>query len=317
MTVIYTDSVFFLNMLMDYLLFLATARLAGVPLHRKRYFLAAFLGGSYAVACFLPGAGFLCHTAVKAASGILLGLVAFGGEERLARLMVLLFAVSCGFAGCVLALGLVSGGGMPEVNGIFYTDVSFRVLLIASTAAYLVLTLVFHASAVHCMKGERLPVMIYIQGKKAEFTALHDTGNSLRDPVSGRAILIVSYGVLDSLFTSEVRQLLTSKRLSAPTELLQPLQKLAPWLRPRLIPYNSVGAGEGLLLAIKTDWTEIGGIRYPGLTAALCPTRMETPALWGEAGRKEGMDDRFSGIAKASDPSGAVGLQRRLLYRRQ
>lgn len=76
MTVIYTDSVFFLNMLMDYLLFLATARLAGVPLHRKRYFLAAFLGGSYAVACFLPGAGFLCHTAVKAASGILLGLVA-------------------------------------------------------------------------------------------------------------------------------------------------------------------------------------------------------------------------------------------------
>ena len=56
MTVIYTDSVFFLNMLMDYLLFLATARLAGVPLHRKRYFLAAFLGGSYAVACFLPGA---------------------------------------------------------------------------------------------------------------------------------------------------------------------------------------------------------------------------------------------------------------------
>ena len=313
MAVIYMDSVFFLNMLMDYLLFLATARLSGVPLRRRRYFLAAFLGGSYAVACFLPGADILSSTAFKAATGVLLGLVAFGGEERLARLLVLLVAVSCGFAGCVLALGLLSGGGIPSVNGIFYTDVSVRVLLIASTAAYLILTLIFHSSAAHCIKGELLPVKIFIQGKKAELTALYDTGNSLRDPVNGRAVMIVSYGVLDRLFPPEIRQLLTPEGLSAATELIQPLQHMAPWLRPRLIPYNSVGAGKGLLLAIQTDWTEIGGNSYPGLTIAFSPTRMETPALWGEAGRKEGMDDRFFAAAKAFDPSGAAALRRRLL----
>ena len=52
MTVVYLDSVFTLNTLMDYLLCLATARLAGIPLRRGRYLLAALAGGAYAAAVF-------------------------------------------------------------------------------------------------------------------------------------------------------------------------------------------------------------------------------------------------------------------------
>jgi len=58
MTVVYVDSVFVLNTVMDYLLLLSTARLTGVPLRRRRYLLAALAGGVYAVAVFLPGGGF-------------------------------------------------------------------------------------------------------------------------------------------------------------------------------------------------------------------------------------------------------------------
>ena len=63
MTVIYIDSVFVLNALMDYLLLLAAARLAGLPLRRGRYLLGALFGGAYAAAVFLPGLGFrrLCR----------------------------------------------------------------------------------------------------------------------------------------------------------------------------------------------------------------------------------------------------------------
>ena len=37
LTVVYVDSVFVLNALMDYLLVLCAARLAGIPLRRRRY----------------------------------------------------------------------------------------------------------------------------------------------------------------------------------------------------------------------------------------------------------------------------------------
>lgn len=59
----------------------------------------------------------------------------------------MLFLVSCGFAGCVLALGLAAGRGIPMENGVFYTNVDAKILLISAASAYLVLTVVFRASA--------------------------------------------------------------------------------------------------------------------------------------------------------------------------
>ena len=176
MTVVYVDSVFVLNALMDYLLVLCAARLAGIPLRRRRYLLAGLLGGAYAVAVFLPGLGFLSATPVKLAAGILLALAAYGGEAKLLRLTLLLFAVSCAMAGCVLALGLVAGGGVPMVNGVFYTDVDAKVLLTAAAAAYLVLTVVFRAAAGKGVRGELVRAQVCLAGRTTAFTAFCDTG---------------------------------------------------------------------------------------------------------------------------------------------
>ena len=46
MTVVYVDSVFVLNALMDYLLVLCAARLAGIPLRRRRRPPGGLLGGA-------------------------------------------------------------------------------------------------------------------------------------------------------------------------------------------------------------------------------------------------------------------------------
>ena len=206
--VVYVDSVFVLNALMDYLLVLCAARLAGIPLRRRRYLLAGLLGGAYAVAVFLPGLGFLSATPVKLAAGILLALAAYGGEAKLLRLTLLLFAVSCAMAGCVLALGLVAGGGVPMVNGVFYTDVDAKVLLTAAAAAYLVLTVVFRAAAGKGVRGELVRAQVCLAGRTTAFTAFCDTGNALRDPVSGAPVLVVSPGRLDGALPREVRSLL-------------------------------------------------------------------------------------------------------------
>ena len=240
MTVVYVDSVFVLNALMDYLLVLCAARLAGIPLRRRRYLLAGLLGGAYAVAVFLPGLGFLSATPVKLAAGILLALAAYGGEAKLLRLTLLLFAVSCAMAGCVLALGLVAGGGVPMVNGVFYTDVDAKVLLTAAAAAYLVLTVVFRAAAGKGVRGELVRAQVCLAGRTTAFTAFCDTGNALRDPVSGAPVLVVSPGRLDGALPREVRSLLDRGALERPAELLEPMMRAAPELRFRLIPYLSL-----------------------------------------------------------------------------
>lgn len=320
--VVYVDSVFVLNALMDYLLLLCTGRLAGVTLRRRRYALGAVLGGAYAVAVFLPGCGFLSLLPVKLAAGVLLSVIAFGAEARLLRLTLLLFAVSCAMAGCVLGLGLLAGSGVPVVRGVFYTDVSAKVLLIAAAAAYLVLTVVFRAAARHGLGGQLVRVRVYLGGRSAALTALLDTGSALRDPVTGAAVLVVSPGAMDGALPSPVRRLLTPELLRFPPDLLEPLRQTDPALRWRLVPYRAVGVPEGLLLAVRSDWTEIEGERYPGLTVAFSPTALGPgyAALWGgqvkrrgKHGKMEGVDQETSGAAGALAGAGAA-LHRRQRY---
>ena len=65
------------------------------------------------------GMRFLAAAPVKLAVGVCVTLIAYGGEEHLARLTLLLFALSCALAGCVMALGVLAGSAVPMVNGIF------------------------------------------------------------------------------------------------------------------------------------------------------------------------------------------------------
>ena len=188
MTVVYLDSVFLFNALLDYLLFLSTARLAGIPLRRRRYLLSGVLGGLYAAAVFLPGGGFLTETLVKAGVGLLLALIAFGRETHFLRLTLLTVAIACALAGTVLALGLLAGQHIPNARGIFYTNVNGKTLLLSASGVYLLLTVIFRAAAAHGIRGECLPVTVCLLGQTVALTALLDTGNSLRD-TAGEPVL--------------------------------------------------------------------------------------------------------------------------------
>lgn len=301
MRVVYVDSVFLLNAMADYLLLLCTARLSGAAIRRRRLLLAAALGGVYAVSVFLPGCGFMTALPVKLAVGAGLPLVAFGAERRLLRLTLLFFAVSCGFAGCVLALGLLAGGSAME-NGVYFTQINWKVLLGSTAAAYAVLTGVFRGGARHT-KSELLPVRLTRDGRSASFTALHDTGNTLCDPMTGGQALVVWVGALGTLWPREWQEVLTPQGLTRPVETLERLHDLGA-VGFRLLPYRAVGVPDGLLLALRCDWAEIGKERRRGQLVALSATEVSDgggyAALWGGEERK--------GRTHAADTCEAAGV---------
>lgn len=319
MTVVYVDSVFVLNGIMDYLMLLGTARLAGVPLRRRRCLLGALLGGAYAVAVFLPGLGFLGAGPVKVAAGVLLSVAVFGGQAHLLRLTVLLFAVSCAMAGCVLGLGLLTGG-IPVVNGIFYTDADARTLLLGATAAYAVLAWIFRAAARHRIRQELLAAAVCLEDETIRLTALLDTGSALSDPVTGEAVLVTAPGALDQALPGPVRKLLTREALEHPADVLEQLCRAAPQLHFSLLPYRSVGMRGGLLLAVRCRWLEIGGMRYHGILAALAPSPLGDgyQALWGGQVRGGHHEGNNWDLAKEDlAASGAFDPREHPLHRRK
>lgn len=264
---VYIDGVFALNAAADCFVLLATARIAGLPLRRWRYLFAALAGGLYAAAAFLPGWTFLSAPACRAAAGIGMALFAFGGESRLGRLTGLCFAVSCAYAGGALALELLGG-----VGGLEAALLAAAAIWLASGSA---------GAARRRTESVLLPVRVRILDRTAELTALWDSGNALRE--DGRPVLIVSPERLPDLLPPELREILNAKTLSSPPDLLEPLMKRRPRLRPRLIAYHAVGVAAGLLLTVEGEWIEIGGVRSARPRLALSPTPLGAGynALWG------------------------------------
>ena len=267
MTVIYVDTLFLLNAVIDYLLLLAAARLAGEPLRRRRFALGAALGGLYAVAIFLPGLSFLAHPVCRIASAALMMVVSYGGSRRLLRQGVLFVALTCAFGGGVVAIGLLGGTGLTLGNGVFYSALDLKIVLLSAAVCYGVLTLVFQRLARHSgANGELVPVRLRLGERTVALTALVDTGNTLTDPVSGRPVVVAEGERAGPLFPREHRP--------GPEDLADPAAALArlgtgEWRgRFRLLPYRSVGVDRGLLLCVRLDALELDGQgRGPALVA--------------------------------------------------
>ena len=271
MTVIYVDTLFLLNTLVDYLLLLAAARLAGEPLRRWRFALGAALGGLYAVAIFLPGLGFLSHPLCRLASVVLMMLVSYGGSRRLLRQGVLFVALTFAFGGGVVAIGLMGGTGLSLGKGVFYSALDLKVVLLSAAVCYGVLTLVFQRLARHsATSGELVNIKLYLGENTADLTALVDTGNTLTDPVSGQPVVVAEGERLGQLFPQGKRPSLVDLR--NPTGALTRLGTGEWKSRFRLLPYRSVGVDHGLLLAVRVDRMELDGQRIGPMLVALSPT---------------------------------------------
>lgn len=283
MEIVYIDSVFVMNTLMDYWLLLCTARLSGIGLVRWRYWLAAVLGGAYGVAVFLlPSWG--SGVVAKGVVAIVLVLIAFGGHRQWMRLGLVFLGLSCAMAGGVLGLGMVSGHVVSHLEGVLYTDINPGVILVAAAVGYGLIRLVFFAAGRNGVEGMLLPVTLHHQGRSVDLVALYDTGNGLQDGATGRSVLVVSARDVASLWSGTMAPWLTASRVANPMVLLDPLRPLG--LSPRLIPYQGVGVGSGFLLGVVCHQATIAGQHYDNLVVALSPNDLGNgySALWGQKG---------------------------------
>ena len=141
MTVIYIDTLFLLNTLVDYLLLLASARVAGEPLRRGRFALGAVLGGLYACAIFLPGMGFLSRPLCRVAAAVLMVLCAFWGTRRLLRQTLVFASLAFAFGGGVMAVSLLGHRGLSLEGGVVYSGMDLKIVLLSAAGCYAVLNM--------------------------------------------------------------------------------------------------------------------------------------------------------------------------------
>lgn len=238
---IYLDLVVLLNFAVDFLLLLGTNRLSGFPSSWKRIFLASMLGGIYAGWCMLPGFHFLGSLLWRVIFLAGIAVIAFGWDVSAGKRCGVFVLLSMALGGLALSLGRTN---IPA-------------LMLAAAGMWLLCRLSFGSGI---GQQEYVPIQLTYGGKAMNIIALRDTGNTLRDPITGEQVMVVSGEVAQKLIG------LTSSQLHTPLETLA--MRPVPGLR--LIPYSAVGQGSSMLLAMRLDNVKIGS-RMQSTIVAFAP----------------------------------------------
>ncbi len=324
MRYVYADIFFLVNFLFDFSLLYLAGRLGRAAIRGRRLCLAAAVGGAYSIASILPDLAFLMSLPVELLVGVLMVAVAypppagrpFGRAVASLATLVGLFYTSAfvlggaslayvyltagaagasgvgaaGAAGTVGAASLSSlaGGGLG-VGAVFPAALFGAVLLHWAMRAGR------ERSALASLEVE---CRVVVSGLAAEFSALVDTGNRLRDPLSDSPVVIVEYRAVGAILppafdpaparrggraagARAARARASGVRAPEDGEAFDPagggeegpsdlddepdLGRLAaalggsPWsARLRVIPFTSLGRSSGLLVGFRPDEFVVG-----------------------------------------------------------
>ncbi len=224
-----------MNGVVNLLLLLSADRLSGHITNYIRTASAATLGGIYAGACLLPEFYFLGNFCWRIVSFGLIALVAYGISVSAFRKGLVFAFLSLALGGAMESIGKEDGMGVVAV-------------------AVILLILTYFGFRGRMDGTSYVPIELNYMGKLLRLTALQDTGNTLRDPITGRAVLVVSADTAHQLTG------LTKDQLRNPVETMGAIPGL------QLIPYSSVGS-RGFLLALRLQNVRIGKWQGSSLVA--------------------------------------------------
>ena len=218
-----------INFSVDLLLLLTVDHIRGQTTKTGRYCLAASVGGIYGGCCIFPGLAFLGYPIWRLVILAAIGVIAFGCRKSSVHGCALFVLLSMALGGIMQAMG----------------DERISSLLLGAALLLGLCVFGFHGWVSH---QELVEVELFAQGKKEKLLALRDTGNGLRDPVTGQQVLVADAQSARTLFGLDRQQLRC------------PIETVAAGIVPglRLIPYRTVGQSAGMLVAIRLEHVRIG-----------------------------------------------------------
>jgi stage II sporulation protein GA (sporulation sigma-E factor processing peptidase) len=191
---VYLETVFAVNTLMNLLTLYIAGRLSGQRARLGRYLAASALGGLYAALMLLPFMQALGNVGVKIALSLIMAALSWrirGWLPFLKGWASLVGVTAVGGGGAYAAAALLDS--LQPWSGT--VRVGENALLLTALGA--VSLALFSSSALRRRGGApaRCSLRIWQAGRRYELEALLDTGNMLREPVSGLPVVLLDKGV--------------------------------------------------------------------------------------------------------------------------
>ena len=243
---VYVDLLFLINLSMDYICLYACTKIMRKKLVFWRLLIAAAIGGIYSViSVFLPFSVPI-NLVFDALFCLVICAIAFSEKGRRIRSTLL-----CGFL--FVGISMMMGGVMTAIfNALNRLELPLDSIDGDGISTYLFAIIAAVAGFITMRSGKIIAkksdikecrLFLSVMGKQGEFFALSDSGNLVKDPISGKSIVLIDRKLLSDLIDIKIFDDFSSGKLNQPPKGVPPM---------RLIPINTAG-GRSFLCAIPPD----------------------------------------------------------------
>lgn len=257
---IYLDVILLENLCMNYIILFATGLIHKVRIKGWRILISSLIGGVYAILSFAPILEVYSNIFFKILLSIVMVYIAFHPQnvKLLLKELIIFYLVSFAFGGCAFALlYFIRPQDILARNGVLTGTYPIKIALLGGIVGFGIVNIAFKVVKAKFSKQDMFcEVNIYFKEKNKTIKAFIDTGNLLKDPISGMPVIVVEAVMLEDMIPKEVITHLNEILEGKDSDILSkvPNEYMAKF---RIIPFASLGKQNGLLLGFIADKVEV------------------------------------------------------------
>lgn len=248
---IYIDIIFLENLFMNIIILFATGIILKTKLKITRICIASAIGALYAILMYIYEMQIYSNFCLKFVLSIAIVEMAYNPRtlKIFLKYLIIFYLTSFTFGGVAFALiYFVNPKKIVFNNGELIGIYPVKMILIGGIIGFILIIISFKNIRKKFTKGDMFcTIKITVDKTSKCLTAIIDTGNFLKDPISKAPVIVVNMENLRDILPLNILENIKEIINGEDINIGGYAKKI------RLIPFSSLGRNNGLLLGVKAD----------------------------------------------------------------
>ena len=257
---IYIDIIIVENLIMNYIIIYATGLISKSKISHLRIFFASTIGAIYAITEYISKLNIYSNMLVKIVLSVIIVFVAFYPQDikKMCKQLVLFYLTTFTFGGVATYLIYVlKPQDIIIKNEMYVGTYVLKIIFIGAIVGTIILIIAFKFAKNKITRKDMIcKIKIKLNGKEVVLDTMVDTGNMLKEPLTGNSVVIVEKTSLYDLIPKEILNN-TESILGGDFKEIPEKIKNEYISRLKIIPFSSLGKQNGMLIGIKPEKLEV------------------------------------------------------------
>lgn len=254
---LYIDLILLENIIMNYIIILATGMVCKVNIKHIRIFLASSVGAIYAILVYVINLPIYTNSIIKILVSISMIYISFGSNNikiLLKQLLIFYLTSFCFGGSAYYLLHNINPNLVKSVNGVLTGTYPIKIAILGGILGFFIINISFRIIKNKLSKKDMIyKVEMFYKDKSTNIKVILDTGNLLTEPITKTPVIIVE--------AEKLKNIIPEKILNNAENIIynNSLEEVDEEIKTRcsIIPFSSIGKKNGIIIGFRPDYIKI------------------------------------------------------------